>query len=415
LSRLVLLEPFINGVRRDIVVEDGAIAEIGVGLARRGDHVIACRDRWLSPALLDMHVHLREPGQEHKEDIETGCRAAIAGGFGAVCCMPNTEPAPDNPEVVEYIHRRAAEVGRGVDVLVVGAAIVGNRGTTIADLAALKGAGCVMVSDDGYTIRDESVLRDVLVQCGEIGLPFSGHFELPGPDGLMSEPLAVERCCRLASETGAHVHVAHTTTKEAARIILEARRSGARVTWEVCPHHLTLTQEDIPRLGTLAKIAPRLKTAADATELLGYLAQGDVDALGSDHAPHTDAEKARPYDEAPSGMLGMECVFSVSHKALWDLVADPLAWQIAVEHWTDKPWAVIGRQGPKLEVGTDARLAAFEFGDYTVERSWLHSRSSNCPHIGRAVRARPYLTVLGRRAWLRDRAGRLVPVTGEAA
>jgi len=415
LSRVVLLEPFINGVRRDIVIEDGVIRGIGVGLARRGDLAVPCRDRWICPALLDLHVHLREPGQEYKEDIETGCRAAIAGGFGAVCCMPNTEPAPDKPEVVEHILRRAAEVGRGVQVMVAGAAIVGKKGTTIADFAALKAAGCVMISDDGFTIEDECLLRDVLVRCEEIGLPFSGHFELPGPDGFLSEPLAVERCCRLAAETGARVHVAHVTTAEAARIIMQARQAGATVTWEVCPHHLTLTEDDIARLGALGKVAPRLKTADDAAGLLHHLANGDVDALGSDHAPHTDAEKARPYNEAPSGMLGMECAFSVSHKALWDLVADPLAWQIAVKHWTDKAWAVLGRGGPKLEVGAEARLAVFEFGDHTIERSWLHSRSANCPHIGSNVRARPYLTVIGSRAWLRDRAGRLVPLAGEVS
>jgi dihydroorotase len=327
--------------------------------------------------------------------------------------MPNTDPLPYEPATVERILRRAHEVGRGVKVMPVGAAVRGKGSSQLSDYAALKDAGAVMISDDGFTIEDETLLTEAFQQCAEVGLPFTGHFELPGDDGLPNEPIAVERACRLAKETGARVHIAHVSTAEGAGIIMEARTDGAPVTWEICPHHFILTAEDVDRLGTLGKVAPRLKTRADADALLTRVIDGDVDALASDHAPHAEPEKAKPFDEAPPGMLGMDCMMSVSHKAIWDRVADPKAWHAARSLWTDGPWSVLGMEGPRIEVGVEARLAIFEFGDAKVRPEWIHSRSSNCPYLDMAVRAKPFMTVLGPRAWLRDSLGRLYPIESE--
>lgn len=292
----------------------------------------------------------------------------------------------------------------------VGAATMNKGAEKLSDFQALRDAGCVMISDDGFTIRDEALLREAFAQCAEVDLPFTGHFELPGEDGLPNEPLAVERACQLAKDTGARVHVSHVSSAEGARIILQAREDGARITWEICPHHLVLTAEDIKRLGTVGKVAPRLKTQTDVDALLTHVIARAVDALASDHAPHTDEEKARPYDQAPPGMLGMSSVFAVSHKLVWDRVADPTAWHLATDLWTQGPWSVLGIEGPKLEVGQQARLAVFEFGDTVVRPEWNHSRSHNCPYLGMAVRCRPVLTVLGHRAWGRDALGRLAPL-----
>lgn len=412
MSRLILFEPLSAGMDRTIAIENGVITAIGRHSALPGDRVVDCTGKWVVPALLDLHVHLREPGQEHKEDIETGCRDAVAGGIGALCCMPNTDPLAFAPETIEYVIRRAAEVGRGVQVMPVAAAVQGRGSTQPSDYRALRDAGAVMISDDGFTITDEGLLRECFSQCAEVALPFTGHFELPGEDGLADEPRAVERACRLSAETGARVHIAHVSTAEAAGIILGARENGAPVTWEICPHHLLLTEDDIERLGTIGKVAPRLKTRRDVEALIGHAVRGEVDALASDHAPHSDAEKARAYAEAPPGMLGMGCMMSVSHKALWDQMADPGAWLRAVDLWTDGPWSVLGAEGPRIEVGAEARLALFEFGAATVRPEWSHSRSSNCPCFGMPVRLRPWMTVLGRRAWLRDRLGRLAPLGG---
>lgn len=413
MRRLFLREPFVGGVASTLAIEDGAITRIGDVPPEPGDRVVDCTGKWAVPALFDLHVHLREPGQEHKEDIETGCRDAIAGGVGALCCMPNTDPIAWHPNTIELILRRAHEVGRGVQILPVGAAVRGRGSNQLADFEALRVAGAVMISDDGFTLQDEELLRDCLAQCAETKMPFTGHFELPGPDGLPDEPIAVERACRLAAETGAHVHVAHVSTAAGADIICAARADGIPITWEVCPQHLLLTAEDIRTLGTNGKVAPRLKTTQDAEALLQHTINGDVDALASDHAPHSPSEKAVPYDQAPAGMLGMSCMMSVSHKALWSRLPDPAAWLRAVELWTSRPWTVLGMEGPGLGVGREARLALFEFGEFAVRPEWVHSRSRNCPFIGMPVRVRPFMTVLGRRAWLRDRLGRLVPLDWE--
>ena len=412
MSRLVLHEPLSAGMDRTIVIEDGVIASIGRHAPQPGDRVVDCTGKWITPALLDLHVHLREPGQEHKEDIETGCRDAIAGGVGALCCMPNTEPLAFEPATIDHIIRRATEVGRGVKVMPVAAAVKGRGSSQLSDYRALRDAGAAMISDDGFTITDEGLLRECLAQCAEAGITFAGHFELPGPDGLPNEPIAVERACRLAAATGARVHISHVSTAEGAGIILDAREDGAPITWEICPHHLLLTEDDIERLGAQGKVAPRLKTRRDTEALLQHAIDGEVDALVSDHAPHTDSEKSRPFDQAPPGMLGMGCMMSVSHKALWDKAADPDAWLRAVELWTDGPWSVLGAEGPKIEVGAEARLALFEFGETTVRPEWIHSRSSNCPYLGVPVLLKPWMTVLGRRAWRRDSLGRLAPLEG---
>lgn len=413
MRRIVLHEPFFAGVRRDVVIEDGIITEIGRGLRRNGDTVVDCTDRWITPALLDLHAHLREPGHEHKEDVETACRAAIAGGFGAICAMPNTVPAPDSPGAVGYVLRRAAEVGRGVQVLVAAAATLGNQCRMPADYAALRDAGCAMVSDDACTIEDEGLLRECLARSAEAGLPFSSHRELPGDNGQLEEPRAIERACESAIETGARLHVAHVSTAEGARLVLDARAAGAAVTWEVCPHHLLLTAADVARLGTLAKVNPRLKTAEDCLALRAHALAGELDAFATDHAPHAASEKAGPFDTAPAGMTGLECALPVTHRALWEERSDPDAWNACVRLWTEGPWSVLGRDGPSIAVGNEARLAVFEFGRLQIGPGWLHSRSTNCPYIGLEVRCRPVLTVLGRRAWGRDSVGRLFPLGGE--
>jgi dihydroorotase len=412
MSRLILERGYVGGRDCDVAIEDGFVQAIGQGLASGDDVRVDCSGKWLLPALLDLHVHLREPGGEAKEDIETGCRAAVAGGVGGLCPMPNTVPPPDSVAAVERLLRRAREVGRGVRVIPVASATVRAAGVTPSDYAALRDAGCAMVSDDGATIEDEGVLRACLEQCRDVGLPFAGHFELPGADGQPDEIAGVERACSLALETCARVHVLHVSTARAVGLIREARRSGARLTCEVAPHHLVLTEADAERLGTLAKVSPRLRTRADCDALVGAVLEGEIDAIASDHAPHTREEKAKAWEAAPPGMLGMECAFPVAHQALWAAAADPAAWVAAGRAWTRGPWEVLGLPAPRIEVGAEARIVVFAFGPHRVRQSWIHSRSANCPFVGMEVRVQPFLTVLGRRAWGRDPSGRLSPVIG---
>lgn len=414
MTRYLLRQVSIGGRHQDILIEDGFVAAIGSGLdapERTAD--VDCADQWLAPALLDLHTHLREPGFEHKEDIETGCRAAIAGGFGALCPMPNTDPAPDKPEVIEYLTRRAREVGRGVRILPVGAATVSNARKAPSDYEALLAAGCVMISDDPLHILDDGLFRECLSRCAEVGLPFGSHCEIPGAREEPDEPKAIERACLLAKETGAHLHVQHISTRDGARLLREAKGDGIQVTCEVCPHHLFLTREDITDLGTLGKVGPSLKGEADVEALRQAVLAGEADALATDHAPHASAEKAVPFSQAPPGMIGLECAAAIAHAALWESVADPVAWNTVRDLFGTKPWGVLGLEPPAFEVGAEARFALFAFGHATIEESWIHSRSANCPYIGRGVHMRPVLTVLGHRVWGRDGGGRLIPLLAE--
>src|SRR3954468_7359736 len=306
----------------DVRIAHGRIVEIGRGLV--GGRILDVRDLWIVPGLIDLHVHLREPGQEYKEDIETGTRAAAAGGFTTICCMPNTRPVNDQRTVTELIVRRAREIG-AVRVRPIGAITQGLEGKNLADIAEMKEGGIVAISDDGRPVMNAGLLRRALEYARTFDLPVVQHAEdldlaeggamnegaVATRIGIKGQPVCAEsamvaRDLEIVEWTGARYHVAHASTARTVALVRDARRRGLPVTCEVTPHHLTLTDAACAHYDTNAKCAPPLRTRGDIDALLVALADGTVDAVATDHAPHSLVEKELEFDHAAFGMIGLE-------------------------------------------------------------------------------------------------------------
>jgi dihydroorotase len=399
----------------DVLVEDGAIAAVGPGLDARGAEILDAEGGWITPGFVDLHAHLREPGQEYKEDIASGGRAAVAGGFTSVACMANTQPVNDDPSVTDYILDRA-RTDSPARVHPVAAATRGQKGEVMTEMVALVRAGAVAFSDDGKTIMDSGVMRRVLEYSKLAGRPVMTHAEdrtlvgdgvvnegpistrlgLPG-NPAVAEVVHVARDIMLAEVTGAHLHVAHVSTAGAVRLIREARERGVHVTAEVTPHHLTLSDEATLGYDTNTKMAPPLRSAADVRACRAGVADGTLDAIATDHAPHAVHEKEVEFTQAPPGILGFETAFAV----VLDLVRmGELAPLELIRRLATEPARIL-----RLPFGTLARGAPADVVVLDPERRWTYdpakgwSKSRNSPWAGRALVGRPVATVV---------AGRLV-------
>lgn len=403
-------------------VEDGRIVALGREPAGVPDEVFEANGLWLAPGFVDLHTHLREPGQEYKEDIETGTRSAAAGGYTLVCCMANTDPVNDSPAVTEYIQRRARESGN-VRVRVIAAATQGLRGEIMSEMAGLAAAGAVAFSDDGAVIMDAAVMRRVLEYARGIGRPVVAHCEdlnlrgagvvhegshatccgLPGSPGE-AETVMVARDLELARLTGAHLHVAHVSAARSVELIRDAKAAGVRVTAEVTPHHLFLTDEEIRGYDTNKKMAPPLRTARDREALRQGLADGTLDCIATDHAPHAHYEKDVEFVAAPFGVVGLETSLSIGLELVRADVLSPLA---LIDRMSTRPARVFGVGGGTLEPGAPADLVLVDpERSYKVEVSGLESRSKNSAFLGRELRGRALRTwVGGRIAFALDEEG----------
>lgn len=325
-----------------VVVEFDQITEVGESVDETGaTEIYDCKGMWICPGLVDPHVHLREPGENHKETIFSGTQAAAAGGFTTVCCMPNTSPALDKPELIDFILDRAAapEAG-GVFVAPVGALTVGLKNEVLSDLAALKKAGIVAASDEGAPIQDAGLMTRAMECCSQLDLPIMAHCDdltLSGKgtmnDGAMSamlglrgaprssEEIMVMRNCLLALHTGCHVHIMRVSTWGAVEMIRQAKYLGAPVSCEICPQYFTLTDDHVGEFDSRFKTTPPLRTQVDIDILCQALADGTIDCIASDHSPHAAYEVQVPFEEAPFGMVGLESVVGVTlthatHKGL---------------------------------------------------------------------------------------------------
>ena len=397
-----------------MLIEGGTITRVAAGIAGGvgpGVRVIDLRGKWVMPGLIDLHTHLREPGHEYKEDIATGTRAAAAGGFTAVCAMPNTTPPNDNRAVTELIVQRARQVGV-VRVYPVGAISKGLLGETLAEMGELQESGCVAVSDDGRPVMNAELMRRAMEYARTFGLTIVQHCEdlslsaggamNEGPvatrAGIRAQPGSAEsamvaRDLELCALTGARYHVAHVSSAESVRLIREAKSRGLPVTCEVTPHHLTLTDEACAHYDTSAKCNPPLRAAADVEALCAALGDGTIDAVATDHAPHSAVEKEVEFEQAAFGMIGLETAVPL---VLALVRAGTLSPADFVARLSAGPARIFGLPGGSLADGAPADVTVVDpEAAWTCDGRALRSRSRNTPFSGRALRGRVSLTVVG--------------------
>ncbi len=398
----------------DVLVRDGRIERIGPGIEGGDAEVIRADACLVVPGLIDPHVHLREPGQTHKEDIESGTLAAAAGGFTSVCCMPNTSPAIDNPEVIGRIRDRAAESGSS-RVFCVSCGTVGRLGSEIADIAGCAAAGSVGISDDGDAVANPQMMRRVLEQCAEHDRVFMQHAQDPAMtagsvmhEGVVSRRLGligwpreaeesiVARDIGLARETGAAYHVQHISSAGTVDLIRSARGEGLPVSGEASPHHLLLTDEAIVRMGAAAKMNPPLRTWDDVLALRHGVADGTITVLATDHAPHTPDEKNRPMAGAAFGIIGLEIALALYAEAL--VHTGLVSWERMIALMTIEPARLCGlhRAGfGMLSEGGPADVTVIDpDSEWVISESDLKGKSVNTPFIGTAVRGRAVATIM---------------------
>src|SRR5271163_3755227 len=408
-----LLDPASNtDARHDVLLHGPRVVRVGPDLTSSDAEIFDATDMIVAPGFIDLHCHLREPGQEMSETIETGTRSAARGGFTAVCCMPNTQPVNDNASVTRSIVERAAAAG-AVHVWPIGAASVGSKGEALAEIAAMKDAGIVAVSDDGKPVATARLMRQVMDYCSTLNLPVIDHCEDPSlfAGGVMregsrsirlglkgipaqSESICAGRDVEIAGLTGARLHIAHMSTTGALEYVRGAKKNGLKVTCEVTPHHFTLTDEDV-RYDTNYKMNPPLASRQDRDALIAGLIDGTVDAIATDHAPHHPASKDVEFDRAPFGITGFETALALG---LSELVhPGKLSLMRLVELFTT---------GPARVLGMERKIAAGEPGDLTIfsaEHAWTYraadspSKSRNTPFDGRQFRGAPMATVVAGR------------------
>jgi dihydroorotase len=404
--------PFDSAV--DVVVRDGRIAEIGQGLAEPpGGRTIDVTDKLVVPGLIDLHVHFREPGHEYKEDIESGCRSAAAGGFTTVCCMPNTKPVNDCRSVTDLIVRRARELGL-VRVRPIGAISKGLAGDSLAEFGEMRDAGIVAVSDDGRPVMSAGLMRRALEYARTFDLPVVQHAEdlhlaeggvmnegaVSTRLGLRGQPpqaesVMVARDIELVEWTGGRYHVAHASTARTVELVREAKQRGLPVTVEVTPHHFALTDQACSSYDTSTKVAPPLRADADRQAILDGLADGTIDCIATDHAPHSDVEKDVEFDLAACGMLGLETALPLTLELVRDGVIDLYR---AIALLTSKPAELfdLGAGPGSLATGSPADICVIDpTATWTVDRDSMVSKSRNTPFHGREVVGAALLTIVG--------------------
>lgn len=398
----------------DVLIGEGRVMAVQAELVKRIElrHVtrIDAEGLLVVPGLVDLHVHLREPGQEYKETIATGTAAAVAGGFTTVCCMPNTKPVNDHIAVTGWIIERTKATASS-HVYPIGAVTLGSAGRELADFRALKEAGCVAVSDDGRPVMSEEIMRRAMQSVAELDLPVIDHCEDTRSSGCgcMNEgPVSrsmgwrgmpgnaeyrmIARDIRLARETGARLHIAHLSTADGVEMVRRAKSDGVRITTEVCPHHFTLTEEAVPTYGANAKMNPPLRSERDRTALIEGLVDGTIDAIATDHAPHAEYEKQWGMDRAPFGVVGLETALALTLRLVQQ---GRLTLEQAITCLTSAPAAVLGLQKGTLKPGAAADVTVIDHeASWTVDPERFRSKGRNTPFGGWALKGQVIRTVV---------------------
>lgn len=412
-GRVVSPEDGLDAVQ-DVLIEEGEIRKITPNFSGPVDETLDAQGWIVAPGFVDIHVHLREPGGEASETLETGLRAAVAGGFTSVCPMPNTRPVNDNPELTSRMVRRAEEL-KLARVFPIAAVTFGSQGEKLTDFAALKAAGAVGFSDDGKPVKTAALMQEALGKSKDLGLPIIDHCEVPelSAGGVMNEgvhckalglrgiPNSAEDGCiardiEIVEKSGGHLHVAHLSTAGGLQMVRDARSRGQAVTCEVTPHHFTLTDEAVTRCGTNAKMNPPLRKPSDVEALVVGIRDGVVDAIATDHAPHAAELKSRPMAEAPFGITGLETALALGLKQLVHTGKISIGRLIAL--MSSQPAHIISQPLGRIRVGGAADLTLFD-----PEREWTYqaaggfSRSHNSPFDGWKLRGAVTATIVGGR------------------
>ena len=401
----------------DVLIENDRIARVGRDLPIDGARVIDVPGWIVAPGLIDIHVHFREPGHEHKETIASGAASAVAGGFTAVACMPNTEPVNDHAGITEFILKKAAEASLA-RVYPIGAVSLGSKGEHLAELGEQTAAGCIAFSDDGRPVATALLMRRALEYAGMLGVPIVDHCEDPSlkGDGVAhegyyasalglrgipgaAESLMVERDVSLAELTGSHVHIAHMSARQSLRAVKAGKDRGIRVTCEVAPHHFTLTDAllDGPvKYDTNLKMNPPLRERADRDAMLEGLADGTVDVIATDHAPHHADEKMVEFDRAPFGILGLETAVPLVFDRL--VHTGRITVRRAIELLSTNAARLMNLPGGTLAEGTPADLTVIDPDrSMTIDASSMRSKSRNTPFHGWTLRGVPMMTMVAGR------------------
>jgi len=402
----------------DVLIEGDRIAKIGKDLPVEGAEVVEIPAGFIvSPGLIDMHVHLREPGQEHKETVATGTMAAVAGGFTAVACMPNTTPINDNAGITAYIVAKAKEANLA-RVYPIGAVSMGSKGELLADIADMREAGCVALSDDGWPVRTALMMRRALEYAGMFGMPVIDHCEDPSlrADGVAhegccagllglkgipaaAESIMAERDILLAELTGSAVHIAHMSARTSLRAVRKGKEAGIRVTAEVTPHHFTLTDDALAApiaYDTNTKMNPPLREVADRDSMIAGIADGSIDCIATDHAPHHYDEKQVEFDQAPFGIVGLETAVSLTFDRLVHAGIINVSRMVAL--LSTNPARILNIPGGTLAEGSlaDITILAPDMA-VRVAAANMKTRSKNMPFEGWELRGGVAATIVGGR------------------
>ncbi|MBQ6168475.1 MAG: dihydroorotase [Ruminococcus sp.] len=392
----------------DVLIRDGVIAKLGSGITESAEQVIDGTGLVLMPSLFDMHVHFRDPGQTHKEDILTGCAAALAGGVTGVLAMPNTKPPCDSPETIRYIIDKAE--GTGVEVYPVGCITNGMSGNGLCDYESLKSAGCICISDDGRPVENAEMMRKALEMSKDNGLLVASHCEdlsiinggiinkgetsaklgVKGMDRA-SEDYITAREMILAASVGAHIHICHVSTEGSAAMIRFAKSRGVNVTCETAPHYFMLTDKLLEKRDADYRMNPPLRTPEDVRAIIDAVKDGTIDCIITDHAPHAAEEKA-DFEKAPNGVVGLETSLAATLTALYHTGEIDL--HKVVELMCVNPRKILGLGVPEIKEGSTADLVIADIGrKWTVEPEKLHSKSHNTVFKGMELTGKPLVTI----------------------
>jgi len=399
---------------QDIYIKNGKIVKVQDFIDETqladNEYIIDAKGYWVMPGAIDLHVHLREPGFEHKETIETGARSAAKGGVTTICAMPNTNPAVDSKETVEFIYSQAAKYSV-VHVLQVGAITKGQEGIVLADIKEMKEAGICAISEDGKSVMDSKLLSEAMMIAKELDIPVLSHCEdealaggsmnegkvskMLGLPGIPkeAEDIIASRDIKIAASLNSKIHLCHVSTKGSGKLIKYSKEQGIKVTGEVCPHHFTLTEEDVDGVNTNTKMNPPLREVEDVQYLKEAIRDGVIDAIATDHAPHQADEKAKSYVDAPNGIIGLETMIPLTITEL--LNQGYLTKSTMVERLSVGPAKILGIDKGHLSIGAVADITIIDPVDvYIIKEEDIASKSKNTPFIGKEVQGRVKYTIV---------------------